>query len=83
MHVPKIVKIKRIIEESPTVKTFIFDWEVKNEIPGQFMMVWNLHDEKPMSISMIDPLKNEIGISIKNIGELTGQVHELTPGDSI
>jgi hypothetical protein len=32
----RIVKIKQIIEESRTVKTFIFDWEVKNEIPGQF-----------------------------------------------
>ncbi len=51
MQVPKIVEIKRMIEESPTVKTFIFDWEVENEIPGQFMMVWNFNDEKPMSLS--------------------------------
>ena len=83
MHIPRIVKIKRIIEESPTVKTFIFDWEVKDEIPGQFMMVWNFNDEKPMSLSMIDPVKNEIGISIKNIGEFTGQVHRLTQGDKL
>ncbi|MGB8234229.1 MAG: dihydroorotate dehydrogenase electron transfer subunit, partial [Methanobacterium sp.] len=83
MHIPRIVKIKHIIEESPTVKTFIFDWEVKDEIPGQFMMVWNFNDEKPMSLSMIDPVKNEIGISIKNIGEFTGQVHRLTQGDKL
>jgi dihydroorotate dehydrogenase electron transfer subunit len=83
MHVPKIVKIKRIIEESPTVKTFIFDWKVESEIPGQFMMVWNFDDEKPMSLSMIDPVKNEIGISVRNIGKFTGQLHRLQLGDKI
>src|SRR5664280_281925 len=83
MHTPKILKIKRIIEESHTVKTYIFDWEVENEIPGNFMMVWNFNDEKPMSLSLIDPVKNEIGISIRNVGEFTGQVHELNIGDKL
>ncbi len=83
MHIPKIVKIKRIIDESPTVKTFIFDWKVENEIPGHFMMVWNFNDEKPMSISMIDPVTNEIGISIRNVGEFTSQVHKLQIGDKL
>jgi dihydroorotate dehydrogenase electron transfer subunit len=83
MHVPRIVKIKRIITESPTVKTFIFDWEVKNEIPGHFMMVWNFKDEKPMSLSIVDPIKNEIGISIRNVGEFTDQVHKLKKGDKL
>ncbi len=83
MNVPRIVKIKQVINESPTVKTFIFDWNVKDEIPGQFMMVWNFNNEKPMSISLVDPLKNEIGISIRNIGEFTNQVHNLREGDQL
>jgi dihydroorotate dehydrogenase electron transfer subunit len=83
MHVPRIVKIKRVITESPTVKTFIFDWEVKNEIPGNFMMVWNFKDEKPMSLSLVDPIKNEIGISIRNVGEFTAQVHKLKKGNKL
>ncbi len=83
MHVPRIVKIKRIIEESPTVKTFIFDWKVKSEISGQFMMVWNFDDEKPMSLSMIDPVNNEIGISVRNIGKFTSQLHRLQLGDKL
>ena len=83
MNVPRIVKIKQIINESPTVKTFIFDWNVKDEIPGQFMMVWNFNDEKPMSISLIDSVKNEMGISIRNIGEFTNQVHNLREGDEL
>ncbi len=83
MHTPKIVKIKRIIDESPTVKTFVFDWKVKNEIPGNFMMVWNFKDEKPMSLSLVDLVENEIGISIKNVGEFTSQVHALNIGDKL
>lgn len=81
MHVPKIVEIKRVVIESPTVKTFIFDWEVNNEVPGNFMMVWNFKDEKPMSISLIDPVNNEIGISIRGVGEFTNQVHNHKEGD--
>lgn len=53
MNFPQVLKIKRIIEETPTVKTFYFTWEVKDEIPGQFLMLWNFQDEKPMSISSI------------------------------
>jgi dihydroorotate dehydrogenase electron transfer subunit len=83
MNVPKVVKIKRIQIESPTVKTFIFDWDIEDEIPGQFMMVWNFIDEKPMSISLIDRVNNEIGISIKNVGEFTGQIHGLHQGDKL
>ena len=83
MHVPRIVKIKRIVTESSTVKTFIFDWKVTNEIPGNFMMVWNFKDEKPMSLSLVDPVKNEIGISIRNVGEFTSQVHKLSKGDKL
>ena len=49
MHVPKIVEIKRIIKESPTVKTYIFDWEIDKEIPGKFMMICNFNDEKPQA----------------------------------
>ncbi|MEN6572753.1 dihydroorotate dehydrogenase electron transfer subunit [Methanobacterium aggregans] len=83
MHVPKVLEIKRIIEETPTVKTFIFDWEVKNELPGQFVMFWNFKDEKPMSISLIDPVNDEIGVSIRNVGNFTEDVHSMKVGDKL
>jgi len=83
MHIPKIVEIKRIIDETEMVKTFIFDWEVKDEKPGHFMMVWNFHDEKPMSLSIINPVNNEIGISIKKVGEFTEAVHQMEVGDEL
>lgn len=55
--VPQIVEINEIIEETPTIKTFVFDWDMDKfgvPSPGEFVMVWNFHNEKPMSISLID-----------------------------
>lgn len=83
MHVPKTVEIKRIINETMTIKTFIFDFDAKDVMPGQFMMVWNFEDEKPMSVSLIDPVADEIGISIKNVGPFTESVHSLQAGDML
>lgn len=87
MHVPKVLKIKNILTESKSVKTFLFDWDMENSDlkpePGQFVMVWNFEDEKPMSISKIDVEKNELAISIKNIGPFTSNVHQLDIGDKL
>lgn len=83
MHIPQIVEIKRIIKETETVKTFIFDWEVNDEIPGQFMMIWNFNDEKPMSMSLIDPVNNEIGFSIRKVGTFTEEIHLMEAGDQL
>jgi dihydroorotate dehydrogenase electron transfer subunit len=85
----EILEIKKIISETNTSKTFIFDWEMKKEripIPGQFVMVWSFSkkfDEKPMSISIIDSENNKIGITVKNVGEFTENLHNLSVGDKI
>ncbi|WP_405304109.1 dihydroorotate dehydrogenase electron transfer subunit [Methanobrevibacter sp.] len=81
---PKIVEIKEIIDETPTIKTFKFDWDMDTfgrPNPGEFIMVWNFKNEKPMSISQIND--NELAISVKNIGEFTSQLHDLNVGDQI
>ena len=81
---PKIVEIKEIIENTPTIKTFIFDWDMDKygkPNPGEFVMVWNFKNEKPMSIAQIND--NELAISVKNIGEFTSQLHNLQVGDQI
>ncbi len=83
MNFPQVIRIKRIIEETPTVKTFIFPWKVSVERPGQFLMLWNFQDEKPMSISSIDPVKNEIGISVKMVGPFTKSLHKLQKNDKL
>jgi dihydroorotate dehydrogenase electron transfer subunit len=85
----EILEIKKIISETDTIKTFIFNWEMKEDripIPGQFVMVWNFlgkSDEKPMSISIIDSENNKIGITIKKIGEFTEKLHNLSVGDKL
>lgn len=81
---PKIVKIKEIIDETPTIKTFKFDWDYETlgkPNPGEFVMVWNFKNEKPMSIAQIND--DELAITVKNIGEFTSQLHELKVGDVI
>ena len=81
---PKIVEIKEIITETPTIKTFKFDWDfekLEKPNPGEFLMIWNFNNEKPMSISQIND--NELAITVKNIGEFTSQLHELNVGDRI
>lgn len=81
---PKIVEIKEIIDETPTIKTFKFDWDYETfgkPNSGEFLMVWNFKNEKPMSISQIND--NELAITVKNIGEFTSQLHDLKVGDQI
>lgn len=81
---PKIVEITEIITETPTIKTFRFNWDFENlgkPNPGEFLMVWNFENEKPMSISQIND--NELAITVKNIGKFTSQLHDLKVGDQI
>lgn len=80
--VPQIVEIKEIIDETPSIKTFVFDWDMEKygtPNPGEFLMVWNFNNEKPMSISKIN--NNELAITVKNIGEFTNELHNLNAGD--
>jgi dihydroorotate dehydrogenase electron transfer subunit len=83
----RILKIKDIIINTKSIKTFIFKWKMdKIPKPGQFMMVWNFNgdcDEKPMSISKINLNNEEIGITVKNIGEFTNKLHSLKIGDEL
>ncbi|MDR1820056.1 MAG: dihydroorotate dehydrogenase electron transfer subunit [Methanobrevibacter sp.] len=85
----RVLKIKEIIEETPTIKTFIFDWDMKEgkiPVPGQFIMIWSFNgvlDEKPMSISKIDTVKGEIAVTVKQLGEFTKHLHSLVVGDEL
>lgn len=83
---PVIVNIKKIIEETPTIKTFLFDWDMDKygiPNPGEFVMVWNFKNEKPMSISIIDKENKQLGISVKDIGQFTHDLHQLKVGDKL
>ena len=82
-NIPRVLPINRIVEETPTVKTFYLPWEFEGESPGQFLMVWNFQDEKPMSISCMDPVNGEVGISVKMVGPFTQALHKLQENDKL
>ena len=77
---PQIVEIKDIVVETPTIKTFFFDWD-EHVMPGEFVMIWNFENEKPMSVSKIND--GEIAITVKNVGEFTSNLHSLEVGDKL
>lgn len=78
---PVALPIKKIIRETPFVKTFQFDYQL-NSKPGQFVNIWLPRvDEKPMSIAY-DGGK-EFWLTIFAVGDMTKKLHELKVGDKV
>jgi dihydroorotate dehydrogenase electron transfer subunit len=74
---PLNATIVRIDEESPSVRTFFFDFQFETMKPGQFVMVWVRGvDEVPMGLSS----KNSI--TVQKVGEATSKLFELKEGNS-
>lgn len=65
----RTVIIERVIEETPTVKTFVFKDKISsNARPGQFLMVWIPRTEElPMSVMVYDR-KERAAITIRKLG---------------
>lgn len=80
---PTFVKIKQVVTESPTVKTFYFDYPPAADAqPGQFVMVDLVGvDEIPMSLSSIGSARTSI--TVRKVGEATKRLHRLVKGDLI
>ncbi len=76
----KIATIKKIINETKRIKTFILDLETR-AMPGQFGMFWLPGvDEKPMSLSYINGF---LGFTVLKIGPFSSKMHEVEEGDRI
>jgi dihydroorotate dehydrogenase electron transfer subunit len=70
-----MMKIKNIIHENPSVKTFFFEHDLKSQ-PGQFVMLWIPGvDQKPFSIAYDDG--KQFGLSIFAVGPLSKRLFEL------
>lgn len=80
----RTVSIENIIEESPSVKTFVFQDKLSsNAKPGQFLMVWSPRaEELPMSI-MISNKKNHAAISVRKYGFGSTSLYEKVINDKI
>ncbi len=64
----RTVVIERIIEETPTVKTFIFKDNISSKArPGQFLMVWIPRaEELPMSVMVSE--KGYAAVTLRKLG---------------
>jgi len=74
---PKQIVLKEVREESPRVKTFVFDRAVEAD-PGQFVMLWVPGvNEKPFGVSKTNPFT----IRIACVGAFTEKMCDAKPGD--
>jgi len=76
----KVVRIDRVVQETPDITTLYFP-SVGEARPGQYLMVWLPGvDEVPMSLSTIgDPSS----ISVRVVGDATRTLSKLKKGDKI
>ncbi len=69
--------ITKVVEETPTIRTFFFDTSFEL-IPGQFVMVWIRGvDEIPMALSY------ENAITVQKVGPATSALFDLNECDSM
>jgi dihydroorotate dehydrogenase electron transfer subunit len=80
----RIVVIKDVIEETPSVKTFVFyDKISSNAKPGQFLMVWIPRaEELPMSV-MISNKRDHAAITVRKHGFGSTSLYEKMQNDII
>ena len=75
MH--EAVRITRVIQETPTIRTFVMDTEFSFN-PGQFVMVWVPGvDEIPMALS------SGSTITVQRVGDATSALFRMGEGDQI
>lgn len=80
---PRIREIRKVIDNSPSVKTFrIRDPQSKETNPGQFILLWVPGaGEIPLSPSAVEaPL---VELTVKKVGEVTGKLHRLRQGNRV
>jgi len=76
-----MLKISKIEQENPNIKTFYFDFELKSK-PGQFVMLWIPGiDQKPFSIAYDNG--QTFGLTIFKRGILTSKLFEMNIGDRV
>jgi dihydroorotate dehydrogenase electron transfer subunit len=80
----RMVVIEEVIQETPSVKTFVFDDVLSsNAKPGQFLMIWIPRaEELPMSV-MISNKKNHAAITIRKHGFGSTSLFEKKQNDLI
>ena len=76
---PHVARIVSVTDESPTVRTFVFDLHLQAD-PGQFVMAWLPGvEERPFSLVHAEP----VTLAIARVGPFTTTVHALGVGDCL
>lgn len=80
----RIVKIEEVIQETPTIRTLIFQDPLSHKsLPGQFLMVWIPRTEElPMS-AMIIPKRGYAAVTVRKHGLGSTSLYEKRIGDVI
>lgn len=77
---PRMAVIKKIVQETPSIKTFQFDFAMEAK-PGQFAMAWIPGiDEKPFTLTAAG---KECAITVQEKGKFTKALFALKEGDKI
>ena len=75
------ITIKKIVPESGTTKTFVFDYPL-HAAPGQFIMLTDFETgEKPFSLSYLDAKR--FAVTMKKVGAFTTKLLSLNEGDTL
>lgn len=78
---PVILSIQKIKQETRSIKTFSFDYDLKAE-PGQFVMLWIPGvDQKPISVSSVK--KNSFDLTVFKVGQATQALFKMKVGDKV
>lgn len=78
---PVVLPIKKIVKETETIWTFVFEYKLESQ-PGQFVMMWIPGvDEKPFSVANDDG--KEFWLTIANVGPATNSLFGLGVGDKV
>ncbi|WP_322802088.1 dihydroorotate dehydrogenase electron transfer subunit [Thermoflexus sp.] len=76
---PRAIRVMRILQESPRVRTLILDARIEAQ-PGQFVMAWLPgYEEKPFSLAEVDP----VTLTVARVGPFSAALHALHPGDRL
>jgi dihydroorotate dehydrogenase electron transfer subunit len=75
---PQAVRIRKMRDDTRSIRTLVLDARVPDAKPGQFIMLWLPGvDEKPMSIAHPDPLT----VTVARVGPFTTALHQRKVGD--
>lgn len=74
-QLPRVVRIERVVRETPGIRTLVFSAEMKFHA-GQFAMVWVPGvDEIPMALT------SPYSIAVQKVGDATARLFGMVPGD--